>query len=158
MGGGDGPETSLCLNTSRVTEGLTTFSPHADSLVVKAPVAFLKANRVWGALRGKFCVVRLSFSSKDLFPFGALENQAQQEFASSAPLQGVSGIPKMTSTERGEILRPRRGRGGAFVHERRSLAPWLCVHRVFPAAASDLVRGAAWLAASRARSPPKKRT
>lgn len=32
----------------------------ADSLLVKEPVALLKANRVWGALRGKFRAVSLS--------------------------------------------------------------------------------------------------
>lgn len=48
--------------------------PHADTLLVKEPVAFLKANRVWGVLRGKF------FSCKETFLFGALGNQAQQNF------------------------------------------------------------------------------
>lgn len=54
---------------------------------MKGPVAILKANRVWGVLRGKSCVVSLLSSSKEIFSVGALGNQAQQKFASLDPLQ-----------------------------------------------------------------------
>lgn len=43
-------------------------------------MAFLKANRVWGVLRGKMYVVLLLFFSKEIFSVAALGNQAQQSF------------------------------------------------------------------------------
>ena len=61
-------------------------------------MAFLKANRVWGVLRGKVYVLLLLFFSKEIFPVSALGNQAQQSFASLNTLQnGLLGISKMIS-------------------------------------------------------------
>lgn len=51
--------------------------PNTDSLVVKEPVALLKANRVWGVLRGKIYVVSLLLSRKEMFPAGALEKHSK---------------------------------------------------------------------------------
>lgn len=71
---------------------------------MKGPVSFLKANRVWGVLRGKVCVVSL-FSSKDVFSVAALDDQAQQNSASLDILQnGVLGISKMISIKHVSLI------------------------------------------------------
>ena len=49
---------------------------NADNLLVQEPVAKLTANRVWGVLRGKFFVVSLLFSSKEIVSVATLGNQA----------------------------------------------------------------------------------
>lgn len=48
--------------------GINRSVPHTDTLLVEEPVAVLKANRVWGALRGEFCAVSLLVSSKIIYP------------------------------------------------------------------------------------------
>uniref|UniRef100_A0A8D2AWJ1 Beta-hexosaminidase subunit beta n=1 Tax=Sciurus vulgaris TaxID=55149 RepID=A0A8D2AWJ1_SCIVU len=42
--------------------GINRSVPHTDTLLVEEPVAVLKANRVWGALRGEFCAFTINES------------------------------------------------------------------------------------------------
>ena len=61
---------------SVTTRGTCVSFSNADNLLVQEPVAKLTANRVWGVLRGKFFVVSLLFSSKEIVSVATLGNQA----------------------------------------------------------------------------------
>lgn len=65
---------------------------------MQEPVALLKANRVWGALRGTFHADSLSVSIEAIFSLGALRNQAQQNGAVTlGPLQNALFSSRVTS-------------------------------------------------------------